>query len=101
MGLEDVEHVNNVPSGYDTLSLLSCFLVGFVSLAAPMTDDRGQNRNPFLALLDEPAELVPCTNAGYVRGVRPGAENCKKVGKAVAMESRHCYQVLSHRFALS
>src|SRR5438477_10481311 len=76
-GLADVEHVHRSKTDQSVLWLafIGCIVgVNFgrdCVLARPtIPDHRGKNEDAFFSALNESAKRVPCTDSGYVGGVR-------------------------------
>jgi len=61
-------------------------LVGILALLVGLTfeaDEGSQNRDAFLTLADESTQLVPGTDTGDVRGIRPVARDGENVAEAL------------------
>ncbi len=88
-----VKEIGRAESNQDGLILGADVFLGFCILLAPYANDRSENADTALSLLDLTAKLVPCvesSNAGWV-WLLPC--NLKDVAKSVIVKTSHRCQV--------
>ena len=70
-------------------------------LPAAVANDGGKNLNALLALLHEPAQLVPSADSGNAGSGRPLPRDGENVAKAVIVKTGHCAEIRGQGFALA